>query len=569
MSASAAILRTRVMMARHLARHIRRYVWIHVLAGIITILLVVGIGGAFFHFLFRFLVSQEPFGAPLMERLMGIVLLTFFSMLIFSNLIITLTTTYISRETEFLWGLPVQDRTIFAVKLTESIFFSSWAFVVLSLPLFASYGLVKHAPVWFYPAAFILGFPFLVIPASIGAVLTMVISAFLPARKARIFTIGILAASLGVTAFIVRFMGLRTMVLQTQDFSQIMELLSAGASPWLPSTWLANGLRAASQGQLADVLFWFFCLLATAMMAVQICLWLVPPLYYRGWTLSREKASPVAAARSYSVFTLLDWLLSVLPPPLKALLAKDVRTFWRDPAQWSQLVILFGLLVLYLANIRGVSAQMRGIEVFFRHWRVVLSLFNLGATAFVLSILTTRFVFPMLSLEGKQYWVIGLAPFPKQTLLWEKFLLCLTGCVATSVPLIMLSNEMLEVMTFMKWLGLVTVVALSVGLTSLAVGFGAIFPSFKEDNPARIANGFGGTITIVTSLFYVSGTLALLIPVTLAIAEAQHIGGASALRAALLASAPFLVACFALQGLTWYLPVAVGIRRWLSHEFHF
>jgi ABC-2 type transport system permease protein len=569
MNSATAILNTRLWMARHLVRQIHRYVWIHVAAGIITVLLIVGIGGGFFHFLFRFLASQEPFGPPLMERLMGIVLLTFFSMLIFSNLIITLTTTYISRETEFLFGLPIPARTIFAVKLAESIFFSSWAFVVLSCPLFASYGVVKHAPWWFYLAALLLGLPYLVIPASLGAILTMVISAFLPARRARIFTIGLLVVSFLVTALIVRFMGLRSMVFQTQDFGQIMELLSAGSSPWLPSTWLANGLREASQGQIRGVIFWFLCLLSTALMALQLCLWLVPPLYYRGWTLSRERSSTVVQVRRRSVFTLIDALLSVFPPPMKALLSKDIRTFWRDPAQWSQLIILSGLLVLYLANIRGVSNQMRGIEVFFPHWKVILSLFNLGATAFVLSILTTRFIFPMLSLEGKQYWVIGLAPFPKQTLLWEKYLLCLSGCVGVSVPLMLLSNAMLDVAPFMRWLSLLTVVALSGGLTSLAVGFGAMFPSFKEDNPARIANGFGGTMTIIASLFYVSATLALEIPVSLAFAEALRHGTRSALGSALVAAAPFALACILLQVLMWVAPMAAGIRRWLNHEFHF
>lgn len=569
MSAGTAILRTRWWMARHLMRQIRRYVWIHVFAGIITILLVVGIGGGFFHFLFRFLISQEPFGPPLMERLMGIVLLTFFSMLIFSNLIITLTTTYISRETEFLWGLPIADRTIFAVKLTESIFFSSWAFVVLSCPLFASYGVVKHAPWWFYPTAFGLGLPYLITPAALGAMLTMLISAFLPARKARVFTVGLLVTALVITAAIVRFMGLRSMVFQTQDFGQIMELLSAGSSPWLPSTWLANGLRAASEGNVGDVVFWFLCLVSTAAMAYQTCLWGVPWLYYRGWTLSRERSSPIVGVRRHSIFTLVDKLLAVFPTHFRALLAKDIRTFWRDPAQWSQLVILTGLLVLYLANIRGVSQQLRGVEVFFPHWRVVLSPFNLGATAFVLSILTTRFIFPMLSLEGKQYWVIGLAPFSKQTLLWEKFLLCLSGCLGVSVPLMLLSNTMLDVAPFMKWISLVTVVALSGGLTSLAVGFGAVFPSFKEDNPARIANGFGGTMTIVASLFYVSATLALEIPLCLALAEATRSGSASAIRMALFASAPFTLACILLQLFMWYAPMAAGIRRWLLHEFHF
>jgi len=569
MDAAIALVKTRLWMARHLAKQIRRYVWIHVAAGLITILLIVGIGGGFFHFLFRFLVSQEPFGPPLMERLLSVVLLTFFSMLIFSNLIITLTTTYISRETEFLMALPLRPVTIFGLKLTESIFFSSWAFVILSLPLFASYGYVKHAPLWFYPAAFLMGLPFLIVPASLGALLTMIVSAYLPARKARLFTIGLLVCSLGITAVLVRLMGLRSMVLETPDFGEIMRLLNAGSSPWLPSTWLANGLKAASEGQGREGLFWFACLLSTAMVSIQVCLWFVPRLYYRGWTLSRETASPVTIVSRHPAFTVIDWLLSIVPAPWKALLSKDIRTFWRDPAQWSQLVILFGLLVLYVANIRGVSNQLRGIEMFFPQWRVVLSIFNLGATAFVLSILTTRFVFPMLSLEGKQYWVIGLAPFPKQTLIWEKFVLCLLGCLVTAVPLIIFSNSMLGVSTFMKWLGIVTVCALAVGLTSLAVGFGAMFPSFKEDNPARIANGFGGTMTIISSLFYVSGTLALEIPVALSFSQAIATGKSHALWAALLASAPFFISLVIVQCVVWYLPMSMGMRRWLAHEFHF
>lgn len=569
MNTTKAILAARLRMAKHLAEHVRRYVWIHVAAGVVTVLLIVGIGGGFFHFLFRFLVSQEPFGPLLMERLMAIVLFTFFSMLVFSNLIITLTTTYISDETEFLFGLPVPERTIFGVKLAESIFFSSWAFVILSLPLFASYGMAKQAPLWFYPVAVAFGLPFLVIPAACGALLTMFISAWLPARKARLFTFGLLAIAFGVAAAIVRLMGLRSMILQTQDFSEIMRMLGTGSSPWLPSTWLANALRAASERQPVEATFWLGCLITTAAFCVQLCLWCVPTLYYRGWTLARETASPTTVVSRRSVFGVVDAALSFLPAPIKALLTKDLRIFWRDPAQWSQLVILCGLLVLYLANIRGVTDQMRGIEVFFRHWKVILSLFNIGATAFVLSILATRFVFPMLSLEGKQYWVIGLAPFAKQTIVWEKFALCLVGCLGVAVPLMAYSNTALDVAPFMKWMGVLTVIALSVGLTSLSVGFGAMFPSFKEDNPARIANGFGGTMTIVASLFYVSGTLALEVPVALAVAEARLLDTPTAWRAAAAASAPFLAAGLLLQAAVWYFPMALGIRRWLLHEFHF
>ena len=147
-------------------------------------------------------------------------------MLIFSNLIITLTTTYISKETEFLFSFPMRARSLFVVKLIESIFFSSWAFVLLTLPIFTAYGISKGAPIVYYPVSYVLGLPFLVIPACLGAVITMLISAYLPARKVRLYSVALLGAALGVTALLVRPMGLRSMVVRAnvQDFSLIVAL---------------------------------------------------------------------------------------------------------------------------------------------------------------------------------------------------------------------------------------------------------------------------------------------------------------------------------------------------------
>ena len=34
---------------------------------------------------------------------------------------------------------------------------------------------------------------------------------------------------------------------------------------------------------------------------------------------------------------------------------KALKPFWRDPAQWSQFLIFFGIMALYLANIRNTA----------------------------------------------------------------------------------------------------------------------------------------------------------------------------------------------------------------------
>lgn len=560
------IIKARARMLKNSFREVRSHIWVHVLAGLGTLFLLVGVGGYGFYRMFRFLLQQEIFGPPLMERLLAIVLLAFFSMLIFSNLIITLTTTYISRDTEFLFGYPIRFKSVFVVKLTESVFYSSWAFVLLSLPMFAAYGYAKGAPFEFYILSFIIGIPFLFIPAAIGALLTMLLSAFLPAKRARSYSIGLIILGGAVSLGLVRLMGLKSLIQRTDEsnFNQLMDLLNIGSVPLLPNFWLSRGLRAASEGNWQDYLFWTWCLLITAVMFVQICLWVAPFLYYRGWTLAKEAASATHTTSGGWFFPLTDKILKVFPSYLRALIGKDIRTFLRDPSQWSQLVILFGLLLTYIANIRGLTKSLSQLERYMENWPIFLSYFNLGATCFVMCILTTRFIYPMLSLEGKQYWIVGLAPFPKQRLVWEKFGLCLGVTLPLALTIILFSNYMLNVSTLLAWISLITVILQSVGLTTLAVGLSAIFPDFKQDNPARIANGLGGTINIVVSLIYIILSLMLSLFPAIRIITAVERGStvSEAFLSALNAYGPWIAGTILIHALIIFLPMKIGLKHW-------
>jgi ABC-2 type transport system permease protein len=55
----------------------------------------------------------------------------------------------------------------------------------------------------------------------------------------------------------------------------------------------------------------------------------------------------------------------------------------------------------------------------------------------------------------------------------------------------------------------ITIAIMSAALSGLAVGLGALFPNFKEDNPSKIVSGFGGTLCLVISFMYISLTVAL------------------------------------------------------------
>ncbi|MCD6386109.1 hypothetical protein J7M23_10095 [Candidatus Sumerlaeota bacterium] len=545
----------------------RNYLFIHLTIGLLVLFFIIGGGSVFFRFLFSFLLHQEVFGPPLMNRLMAMVFLAFFSMLIFSNLIITLSTGYISREVDFFMGLPLRHQDIFWLKLGESILYSSWAFAILSFPIFIAFGQAKGLSLDFYILSILLVVPFLLIPAGIGALLTMFISAFLPARRTRTLAFALAVLSVLIIVVMLKLMGIqRVMVSPLNSFDQIMGILNIGAIPLLPNFWLTRGLLALAENDYGQFCYWFLMLLSTALICMEVCYWFVPKLYYKGWTLSRESASRTytsARNRRLSFYTIFDSLCVLFPRQWRPIFRKDVRTFWRDPAQWTQLLILFGLLVIYVANLRSAAQQASGMNVIIPKWKTILSFFNLGATCFVLSILSTRFVYPMLSLEGKQQWAIGLSPLKRTAIVWEKYWFSWTAAFVLTEVLMIFSNIMLQVDTVIFILSVVTVFVMSFALISLAVGLGALMPNFKEDNPARIANGLGGTLNAILSLIYVGITIAMeAVPAYLySIGQLQKIT-VSTFYIVLYAGIFVLV-----QFLAIVVPLYLGLRHWEKLEF--
>lgn len=552
--------------ANNLIQGLRSHLWVHFAVGMLVIIMLIGGGTTVFTLIFKFLVNQEVFGRPLMDRLVRMVLLAFFSMLVFSNLIIMLTTTYISREVEFLMSQPIRHRYLFFAKLVESIVYSSWAFVILSFPLFWSLGRSREITDWqYYAWTVVMVIPYLIIPAAVGAIVALVITAWFPPR--RMLRLAIVLALVGLigAAFMQRFYGLTHILRygtgQTNELVQVMRFLGIGDIPILPSSWLGRGLLAAEVGNWREAGLWTAALWTSAAFGLVLCDWLAGPLYYRGWCSARTSGT-TRRRRGGGLYVIFDRLLFWLPRSIRAMVNKDLTIFWRDPGQWGQLMILCGLLFIYMANLRSASG-LGEFSKMIPFWQSIISMFNIGATAFVLSILTTRFVFPMLSLEGRQQWVIGLAPVPRTRIVWVKFIFSWLASVTVTMPLALLSAWMLKAEPFIYGLSVLTVLAVSMGLSALAVGLGASMPNFNEDNPSRIANGVGGTLNAVLSLVYIGTTLVLETPwvhkFLVPAASQEGLG-----RLILLASIP---AWIILQFIAIAAPLALGLRRWRRMEF--
>jgi ABC-2 type transport system permease protein len=194
-------------------------------------------------------------------------------------------------------------------------------------------------------------------------------------------------------------------------------------------------------------------------------------------------------------------LMVGLPRQTQHLIIKDLRLFRRDPVQWSQFLIFFGLLLLYFLNVDRFRQHRSDVSVL--TWVNIVSFLNLAVVGLILSTFTTRFIYPLISLEGRRFWILGRLPVNRDTILWGKFLFAACGSWLPCASLVLLSDLMLDVTMMVVSIHQLICLLLCIGLAGMAVGLGAMMPNFQEQSPSKIAAGFGGTLNLVLSALYI------------------------------------------------------------------
>ncbi len=432
-----------------------------------------------------------------MARLLSVFALALLVMLVFSNVLIAYSTLYRSREVAHQVQSPIPVYAFFLGRFYECVTFSSWASAFLGSPILLAYGLETGAPLTFYLALLAFYLPFVVIPAAFGSILTIV-GVRLASRLRRdwwpALAIPVLAA--GVFAFFRGYLEVPSFA-ETPSLQAVIAILGKAQSPLLPNTWLSQGVLSAATGDLRAGVFSFLLLSSNALFLLWIATLVAERWFYAGW--SALAGAGGRRRRRAGILERLDGLLRPLPQPTRSLVVKDLRLFWRDPAQWSQFVLFFGIMAIYVANLRG-SRSFAGQE----SWRALGTLLNLGASMLILASLTTRFIYPLISLEGRRFWILGLSPVTLRHIMWQKFWLSVGSTSVFTVSLAVLSAIQLDLDRTAFSLSVAGIIATTLALSGLAVGLGSLYPNFEEENPARIVSGMGGTLNFLLSMLYIA-----------------------------------------------------------------
>jgi len=506
----------------------------------------------------------EELGDLLAYKLLSMVFLTFFGLLVFSNVLVSLNTFFLSRDLATLHATPVSLGELFAARFVETLLESSWMVLLFGIPIFAAYGLTYAAAAGYYLGLVSVIVPYLTIAAAMGVSITMCLVQTLPAQRTRdiLLLLSILLAIL--LYFLFRFMRPERLV-DPDAFTSVVayfRALSAPSSPYLPSTWATEAVWPLLRPSVSSSAFYQGFIWTTAAAAVVACAAVTLATYPHGWSKSQE-AGRLVVGRLLGRLNVRIKRRRQGGSQVGALMSKDFKTFFRDNTQWSQLLLIGALVVVYLYNYSVLPLDRARMPTFYL--QNLISFLNMGLAGFVLAAIGARFVFPAVSAEGFSFWIMQTSPLSLQRILWSKFFFYLGPLLLLGLVLAIASNAFLGVSPFMRWLTPITVFSMVFGITALGIGMGAAFPSFKAENLAQVATGFGGLLYMILAMSFIALVIVLEAgPVyalfmahvrryPLGISQWIYIGGSLALVALVNVTAVWL-------------PMRYGLRRLARYE---
>jgi len=447
--------------------------------------------------------SVEVIGDLLSHHLLSMILLTFFSLLIFSNILTALSNLYLSADLELCHSTPSSLEEVFLSRFISTALDSSWMVIIFGLPVMIAYAWVYRSGIGFFIALAHTGSATVIIASGIGIMFTMVMVNIFPAHRTRDIIMLLMIIVLVAVYIMLRFLRPERLVDPDAFFSvmQYMSALKNTDSAYLPTHWVTEVLWGhLKEPEEGARLFEIMLLWSTAAAVIVTDIWIAGRIYLKGFSKSQEAKKRRAGGYILDLF--IRFIKKPLGNDLAVIVDKDIRIFFRDNTQWSQLLLLGALVVVYIYNFSVLPLEKSPIRLEFL--QNILAFLNLGLAGFVLSAISVRFIYPAISAEGGAFWIIRSSPLSIERLLWGKFLLYIVPMIVLGEALIIITNYFLHVTRFMMILSSVTMLLAVFGIIAMGIGFGAIYPKFKHENISQVATGFGGLMYMIFSTLFMA-----------------------------------------------------------------
>ncbi len=441
---------------------------------------------------FLFLDSLGGLGSILLKRAFYILFLILLFMIGMSSFVVFYSLALKNRETDFLFTLPLSPQKILNKKLIQVFFISSGVPYLLLILFILIYAKINNLGNSYFLFSLFYLLPFLIISCETGVIFSLVSLRFFNLKKV-FFFLSLVLAIFFLFSFFPKPHSPETSYFFSQDF-----FLFRLSKLWLlPSYWIAEGLLKLEESQSTYSLIFLMNLYS-------LCFLLLRIVYFLGRRFFKEaffRQSIVCSKKKISR-NIGDSLLNLLPLPsyFKLFLFKDIKNFLREPREYLQLIVFFGILFFYFLNLRNFSYHFLGPL-----WKYLIIVLNTFGVLCISSTLTVRFVFPQWSLEARNFWLIKRASIPLSKIYLEKLLIS-SSFMVISLILILISNIILEVKKEFFYLTSILVSVGSLSFCCISLGLGAYFSDFRRAH-LKAVESLGGLLNLIINLAYLTLTL--------------------------------------------------------------
>jgi len=451
--------------------------------------------------IFVFLLRSEPeIGYSIAHRLTSVMFSTFFIMLFMSGIVTSVTTFFRTPELEFLFSTPIKSNKIFIVKLIESEVFASWATLIVSIPMMFAIGNAFQFGPLFIIKSILLFLIMVFVAVSCGLFVSFFLSDFFR-KRSLISLIGIIALS-AILIFLIIFF------IKSPDIFNLPKNANLHEIEKYITSLEIEQFRYFPSGIVIEMIFnknvkekiLFNLILFLLYFILTIVIIIVLMHLYKKKYISYEKV----IQRSSKHKNRMELPIFFKKSKITLLIQKDILVFLRDPSQWGQSATFLLLLVFY-----GISIVRSPIYFRTPFYTYILAFANLGFSTYIMATLSVRFIFPLISLEGRTFSLIkcsvNIRDYFNEKIIFNFLMISILGQI-----LIVGTNSFLGLDNIVVIVSMVVTFVVAIGITAINTGIGAILADFSETNPSKIASGFGGIISAIFSLVYIGLCLGVL-----------------------------------------------------------
>jgi ABC-2 type transport system permease protein len=472
----------------------RQYILFFLLgAGILALM------GFFSAKVFGYLYHQDEFPdffkLFVSEKILTMTFLTMFMMLILSALISTLNIFFLSRDLDLLLTSPMRSRMVFAWKALEVGAGSALMVTFFALPVLFAYSYYFAPSVGDIAAIVLVFLLYIICGVLTGIIIGMIVPAFFSVKKLQpILSLVSIVLISGIVIFL--------RLLRPEQFGnpdvidnlmQYMGGLKVDMFAYFPFSWIASALKYTASNDAAG--YWKAVgafLIVIALMGLFIG-FLQERYYLRLFDKLNKGSRGGYRSRWRKSF--------LLSRDFGALWKKEIKTFIRTPAQWSQLLVIGAIIIVFVLNLKGIPLPHPAVKTF-------IAYLNLGMAAFIVVGLNSRFSFPTIPMESPGIVHLLASPFRRKKLLGFKFLFYAVPQFIIGFALFLTGDIALQLQPFTRLSGVFYLVPVLPFLTVLSLYFSLKIRESVPLTPQHLLISKSGIYYMLWSLIYIIAGMA-------------------------------------------------------------